>query len=539
MRDTYKLVLIIPVVIVLAAVLFKMQGGDIDLTAGPGIEVTHQGEDFTISATGAEALQFIDPQDALPADGAALKIDGGPGVDVHLLHPSEHRAEYDIDLDFATIANRISQTGADKLNIWNATPHDGDSDPTTPDEAGYQPFGYLKIIPKATSSLQITTATDHGSQNDIDLTLDSGVPNPLNETPGDVLTVSATNSAAWEAPSAALPSCAAGQILVSTGSGGTAAPADFTVYFGYAETVIPDTAEGYRALLESSQETETLAALQRATLTTPTATLARGYPLFAWPTAEGPPDEINSIISNILNLIVQASGTIDISGVEYDVWRMPNPQTLAIWQGREMVLEWDLPAPVGGAETSTGYVCVDNAAVRTEVTVSAAQLRTLDTTPVDLIAAPGAGKYLMIEQAWIVKSGTEAAVTTPACPGGSPRTPTAGCIANASISVIFVSNQETPNQPFHIYTDSIYRVFLSGFRNADNLLSDEEYSYGEKIGGQALYANTALQLGVWYNLTLTDNWSEAAWDAFTASLTSATSFKFVIFYQVDDVPGLS
>ena len=202
------------------------------------------------------------------------------------------------------------------------------------------------------------------------------------------------------------------------------------------------------------------------------------------------------------------------------------------------VLTWDATAspeapawedPTGGGATS----------IRTEVTVTTSQIRTLDTTLVDLIAAPGAGKYLMIEQAWIVKSGTEAAVETPACPGASPRTPTAGCIANASISVIFVDTQVTPNQPFHIYTDSIYRVFLSGFYNADDLLSDEEYIYGEEIGGHALYADTALQLGVWYNFQLSDNWSEAAWDAFTASLTSATSFKFVIFYQVHDSPDLS
>ena len=79
MRDLYKLVLLVPVVIILGIFMFRMSGGDIDIVAGPGIQVTHQGEDFTISAPGSAALAYsrhYSPSN--PPTGPTLTINSDP-----------------------------------------------------------------------------------------------------------------------------------------------------------------------------------------------------------------------------------------------------------------------------------------------------------------------------------------------------------------------------------------------------------------------------------------------------------------------------
>ena len=561
MRDMYKLVLLVPVVIILSIFLLRLNGGnDIDIAAGPGIQVTHQGEDFTIAAPGSAALQFS--KNVLPQDPGTptLSITSDPSIDVDLdLHGTES-AQYHLEVDVPALQAAVG--AAVETQVWDPTAQPPDYVPLRelridvqpPFVAGHTAYDdtedemvYTLQLDGGTAG-QVITSTGPSSNP---IYADAPTELPPGATDDQVLTWDAGASPAgpaWGNAPTGLPAPGTdGQVLTlvsgtadwadPTGggqSGSTAA--NFNVYMGYTTSISPDTAESYRTVLESSdtliQETETLAAIQRASLTAPQTSLATGYPLFAWPTTEGPPDDITSQIFLTPSFLTQASGTMDISGVEYEVWRIPNNQSLTFWEGTSIVFDWDLPAPVpsGGS---------DVAQQTANVTVTAAQIRTLDTTPVDLIASPGAGKYLVINQAWLIKAGTEAAVETPACPSSSPRTPTAGCIANASISVIFVGNQDTTGQPFHIYTDSIYRVFLGGFYNADDILSGEEYQYGEKIDGHGLYVDTPLQLGVWYNFSLSDNWSETAWDAFSASLTTATSLRFVIFYEIHDIPDLS
>ena len=506
MRDTYKLVLIIPVVIVLAAVLFKMQGGDIDLTAGPGIIITGQGEDFVIEAPGSVALQFSDQ--VLPAQPAepTLSITHDPTIDVDLrLLGSGESAQYHFEVDVPALQTAVG--AAITTQVWNPLHQDpgGISNP------GYFPLDELRI--EEAAPIRVTTQFDD-TEDRMVYTVGIG-----GGTAGEILTSGGAAAPTWLPAPTGLPAPGTdGQVLTWNGNGSPPAPIWEDPTGGSGGSGAAPWTFGFGFVDNNGDEHDTS-----------TLTVRSSHVHVGWPDSQADTYEPYFDLpagGAVVRIIDDASGDVTSAFT----------RTGQRWQSADYAGFVTLLTIVTTGLYEAGSAA---ASTRTEVTVSAAQIRTLDTTPVDLIAAPGAGKYLMIEQAWLVKSGTEAAVETPACPGTSPRTPTAGCIANSSISVMFVSNQVTPNQPFHIYTDSISRVFLSGFYNADNVLSDEEYNYGEKIGGHGLYANTALQLGVWYNFPLSDNWTETAWAAFTASLTSATFFKFVIFYQVHDVPDLS
>ena len=550
MRDLHKLVLIIPVVIVLAAVLFKMQGGDIDLTSNDGsIVISHMGEDYDLSAPGSSALTFS-RTDLAPDPGVpTLSITSDPSIDVDMdLHASES-AQYHLQVDIPALQSAVG--AAVETHVWDPNPPQGASN--------IVPLHQLRI------DVQPPFATNYSNYSDSDdsmtytLQLDGGIA-------GQVITSTGANSNPdYEDIDLSVTGRTGTELEVASSAAGTNAiiPAATSTEAGLmlaADKAKTDALDVTRQLPTGAADDQVLTWDDNAS---PAA------PVWEAPSASRSVHHITlTTYSSSDNSIEGALSFGDASDVTLgDVLIFATPASLpnssaqvfiritGAGSSMQMIghdsslltvndlipnrVYWAVVQTPGNGIRLLSHTGDLDLIHRAEVTVSAAQIRTLDTTPVEIIASPGAGKYLVIEEAWIVKSGTEAAVETPTCPSSSPRTPTAGCIRNASISVMFIETQVTPNQPFHIYTDSIYRVFLSGFYNARSILAGEEYNYGEAVGGHAFYSDTPLSLGVWYNFTLSDNWSDAAWDAFTASLTNATSFKFMIFYKVKDAPDLS
>ena len=552
MRDFYKLILIVPVMIVLAAVILNMGGGDIDIESGDGsIEVLHQGEDFDLRfAATAVAPTY---NDSVTSRDLYIIPGTGPhaGIIVDLENPEISGtpvAQYEIGIDAAAFRASLGQ---DNLTNICCEPDGSDLD-TDPDEVrDVQKLTFATPSPGIVSvdiagdsaNVTLTYGLNSGAARQIIRTNTAGnavawedIPTelPLNAADDQVLTWDAGESPpgpVWEDAPTGLPAPGMeGQVLTlvsgapewadSTGGGQPGStPANFTVYFGYTDSITPDTAEGYRTVLESSStssvETETLTAIQRATLTTPITTLSNGYPLFAWPTSEGAPDGIVSRIYLTPSSVVQATGTIEISGIDYEVWRMPSEQNLTFWQDTEIVLTWDLPAPVPAAwaDPTAGMLTQ-------KVTITATEFLTLDTTRITLIDAPtGSEKMIVVHNIMVRKLGAGAFPSTYPSP---------------AIGAIYSSGAGTAE--FFTTTDAEYEFSVLSSQARDILPAAERLyfnsdPYAYWAGVQHLLPNTALVLAVDLNGT-TD------WTARASQLTSGgntATLVLLIGYTIEDM----
>ena len=213
MRDLYKLVLLVPVVVILAVFLFRMAPGDIDITAGDGIEIDYQGEDYLISAPHTAPLRFYDYDP--PAESTAsrrLAIVGSDGIEVDLRHPDAGTAEFDIELDYAAVGRHLTGSVPSQIRVWDSSRTDGHGAP----DPGYQVVQDLRIDARAPASI---TPQYNASGNELSLTIDGGLP--LTATGGQVLTWDAGSSppsATWQDAPTELPTAGTdGHVLTLVG----------------------------------------------------------------------------------------------------------------------------------------------------------------------------------------------------------------------------------------------------------------------------------------------------------------------------------
>ena len=201
MRDLYKLVLFVPVIILLMVFAVRLTDGEgIDLEAGPGIQIDYQGEDFLISAPDAAPLRFYDyDPPAGSAPSPRLAIVGSDGIEVDLRHPDADTAEFDIELDYAAVGRHLTGSVPSQIRVWDSSRTDGQGDP----DPGYQVVQDLQIDARAPASI---TPQYNASGDELTLTIDGGLPATGNG--GQVLTWDAgasPPSATWQDAPTELP----------------------------------------------------------------------------------------------------------------------------------------------------------------------------------------------------------------------------------------------------------------------------------------------------------------------------------------------
>ena len=162
MRDLYKLVLLVPVVVILAVFLFRMAPGDVDITAGQGIEVQHQGEDFVISTSGVQDavvkfhhhLESVAAADVNIIEGTGATA-AGISIDLEQMTPAgTPTAQYEIGVDLGALRAAL---GSDSLDI---TAPDGADEDTDRDEVTDITALDVHVRPGLTASLASPNAGD-------------------------------------------------------------------------------------------------------------------------------------------------------------------------------------------------------------------------------------------------------------------------------------------------------------------------------------------------------------------------------------------
>ena len=232
MRDLYKLVLLVPVVIILSLFLFRFQGGDgelefyangtnigassgIALTEGSGIDITatRGSHDVTyeISSTSSAALAYSAHQPpSTPAD-PTLTIQGDATMDVALNYPfggDTTRPVYTLGVDVPSLAAAVGQPAA--LDVWD--PH---YSPIPPATDQYRPLRELRIDVQAPFVLNHTRYDDSEDEMIYTLQLDGG-------TNGQLITGTGTSSnPAYEDLDLSIEGRTATQLEVTTSSPGT------------------------------------------------------------------------------------------------------------------------------------------------------------------------------------------------------------------------------------------------------------------------------------------------------------------------------
>ena len=182
MRDMFRFIYLVPIVIVLGIFFISIGGGsDIDLEAGPGIVIDQTGEDFEISAPGSTALQFRDS--ILPPAPAAptLSITSDATIDVGLnLLGSGESAQYHLEVDVPALQTAVG--AAIVTQVWDPRRQD----PGGIANAGYEALDKLRIE----AALPITLGTVYDDTDDtmrFTLQLDGG-------TDGQVITSTGPSS---------------------------------------------------------------------------------------------------------------------------------------------------------------------------------------------------------------------------------------------------------------------------------------------------------------------------------------------------------
>lgn len=211
MRDLYKLVLLVPVVIVLSIFLLKFQdvGGNIDITSIDGsITVDHQGEDFDLSAPGRLPLQFSDMVLAPNPPSPTLTITHDPTIDVDLTMLGGDSAQYHFEVDVPALQTAVG--AAVTTQIWDPLRQD----PGGVDDPGYVTLDKLRV--EAQSPIRLRTAYyDTEDEMRVTFDMDGGVD-------GQLVTSTGSNSnPAYEDLNLSVEGRTATQLEVASSAAGT------------------------------------------------------------------------------------------------------------------------------------------------------------------------------------------------------------------------------------------------------------------------------------------------------------------------------
>ena len=215
MRDLYKLALLVPSVIILAVFLLRMAPGDIDITAGDGIDVQHRGEDFTISITGTgPGLMTFRHGAETPVDASSVNIFEATGAAAGISIDLEDRivsgtptAQYEIGVDLARLE---AELGDDTIDITVPDGPDPDDEPERAEDVHQ-----VDVRVRLGMSAEITTPTQAGETT---LTLSLDRPVPPGGADGQVLGLSSTTPD-WIDPPTELPTGGSdGQVLTLDGT---------------------------------------------------------------------------------------------------------------------------------------------------------------------------------------------------------------------------------------------------------------------------------------------------------------------------------
>ena len=155
----------------------------------------------------------------------------------------------------------------------------------------------------------------------------------------------------------------------------------------------------------------------------------------------------------------------------------------------------------------------------TTVSITTAQIKTLDTDYIELLPAPGIGQYTQILQVWINKQGDDDPLETL----DSDRS-VAGINSYGEYALLFVADDSLP-KPWGYWSGNYESVWVSNF--ADLLRLPDSSIQADVIGGHGLGENQPLVLGFTPGLNGDRYYTLAGFDAFIAPVNDAILTLFV------------
>ena len=166
-----------------------------------------------------------------------------------------------------------------------------------------------------------------------------------------------------------------------------------------------------------------------------------------------------------------------------------------------------------------------NPAQTANVAITNAQLKTLDTDPIEIIPAPGVGKVLeVLRWKWTFAGTDEPTATDTETNALTPDPKTIHDRGFAALCYVLT----TENSPYYLsfiggdprITNEVYHFAGEGLRNIDT-----PRTLRTVVGNQALVENKSLQLAVTFSESrrpVPYYYSEAAWDTFFATANDNT-----------------
>ena len=231
MRDLYKLVLLVPVVIILSVFLLRLQGGSgeiefyangtdvgpssgirLEQGSGIGITATRGSHDvaYEISSTSPGALKYMAHQSPSNPAKPTLTLQGDATMDVALNYPfggDTMRPVYTLGVDVPSLAAAVGQPAA--LDVWD--PHYSPNPPATDQ---YRPLRELRI--RADQPLTVRTAYDDAEDEMVyDVSLEGGIDGQL------VTSTGPSSDPAYEDLNLSVEGRTATQLDVASSSPGT------------------------------------------------------------------------------------------------------------------------------------------------------------------------------------------------------------------------------------------------------------------------------------------------------------------------------
>ena len=160
------------------------------------------------------------------------------------------------------------------------------------------------------------------------------------------------------------------------------------------------------------------------------------------------------------------------------------------------------------------------------VAISNAQLMELDKTYVELIPAPGKGKYIEVVNSWLTVTGDN----VPDITGSAIELSASSINVWSYFGYFYIKNKMAENP---LYSEDIVQVDVRGF---GNLLRSNTGIYGSKIGAQPYEYDSPLLAGVVFaNIDRTYGessvYSAAAYDDFIAPVLDK-SFSITLRYHI-------
>ena len=153
------------------------------------------------------------------------------------------------------------------------------------------------------------------------------------------------------------------------------------------------------------------------------------------------------------------------------------------------------------------------------ISITTAQIKTLDTDYIELLPAPGIGQYLQILQVWINKQGDD----DPLEELQTDRS-VAGIETYGEYGLLIVSD-DTPPKPWGYWTGNYESVWISNF--ADLLRLPDSTIQAGVIGGHGLSEDAPLVLGFTPGLNGDRYYTPEGFDAFIAPVNDGILTLFI------------